>query len=162
LTKSKKVYDIEMAKLKIEQYCVYQDRCHSEVEEKLKSFGLIQNVIDVLMESLIENKFLDEERYARAYTRGAYRHKKWGWVKIKNQLKQKGLTSYCIKKSYEEIDQEEYNEMIQYQLKKKWQTIKGKNKYDKINKLTRFGLTRGYEYETITSLLNDIVTEEDY
>lgn len=153
---SKKIYDLKEARLKIEQYCVYQDRCHMEVEKKLKSYGLNQESIDFLMELLIEDKFVNEERYARAFTRGSYRHKKWGWNKIKMNLKQKQIGSYCIKQAFKEIDQTEYREMIGYQLQKKWSGIKGDSSYEKEVKLTRFGISRGYEYEIIQMCIEDI------
>lgn len=160
MTNIKKVYELKEAQLKIEQYCVYQDRCHFEVEEKLKSYGLIELSVDVIMESLIENKFLDEERFARSFTRGSYRHKKWGWNKIKMHLKNKRLTSYCIKKGKEEIILEEYLQMIEYELSKKWKSITGKSHYEKVNKLTRFGISRGYEYEFITNCFDELFKEE--
>jgi regulatory protein len=149
----KKVYDLQEAKVKIEQYCVYQDRCFLEVEQKLKSYGLIQVSIDFLIDHLMENNFVNEERFARSFVRGAYRHKKWGRKKIIQALKLKQLTQKCISIGLEEIDREEYFGMIEHELKKKANSTKAKSEYEKKNKILRFGLSRGYEYDIMMDIL---------
>lgn len=161
MTKHHKSYNIQEVRLKIEQYCAYQDRCIHEVEQKLKPFNLQADEIENLIEGLINNKFIDENRFAQSYTRGSYRHKKWGWNKIKMNLKTKRISTSSIQHAYKEIDQEEYYQMIKAELTKKWPSIKGKSDFDKSTKLIRFGIGRGYEYDIISEILKSFDVEFD-
>jgi regulatory protein len=87
------VYDLKLAKQKIQDYCAYQERCHQDVSNKLKSWGLIPDAIDMLLGELMQHNFLNEERYARSFARGKFRIKKWGRIKIRLELKKKGVYS---------------------------------------------------------------------
>lgn len=84
---TKKTYTVEEAKSKLETYCSYQERCHAEVEKKLKSMGMIPQAADLIIAHLIENNYLNEERFARAFARGKHRMKFWGRVRITHELK---------------------------------------------------------------------------
>ena len=156
MTKHHKSYNLEEIKLKIEQFCAYQDRCRSEVEQKLKPFNLSTEETQTLIDYLVDNKFIDEIRYVQSYTRGSYRYKKWGWNKIKANLNVKQVSSEYITYGYNEIDQTEYRDMIYAELKKKWPSVKGKSDFEKKNKLIRFGTGRGYEYDIISSFIESL------
>lgn len=156
MTKPQKQINLKDIQLKIEHYCAYQDRCRFEVEQKLQSFQLPSDDINNIINQLIDEKFLDEHRYAQSYTRGSYRHKKWGWNKIKANLLAKRLDHHIINIAYNEIDQNEYNQMVFEELNKKWPNIKAKSDFDKKNKLIRFGISRGYEYDIISSFIEQI------
>lgn len=157
MTKNQKSFYLQEVQVKIEQYCAYQDRCVYDVKQKLKTFDLCENEIIFLIEELTKQKFIDEERYAASYTRGSYRFKKWGWNKIKVNLISKKISDYHINLAFQEIDQQEYYTMISHELSKKWPSINGKSDFDKKNKLIRFGISRGYEYDIINDLIHDIV-----
>ena len=103
-----KIYDLDIARQKIQAYCAYQERCHQEVTKKLKSWGLIPDAIDLLITELMQANFLNEERYSRAFARGKFRIKKWGKVKIRSALKSKNIFQKCIDLAMEEIDDEAY------------------------------------------------------
>ena len=152
--KQKPVLDLKIAKQKIEHFCAYQERCHQEVEKKLKSYGLIPLAIDHLMEQLIDEDFLDEERFARAYARGSFRHKKWGWKKIELELKKRNISTYCREKAYSEIDLDEYRLLLSSVLEKK--EVKGHSRYQKEQKLIKYAMSRGFEYELTRSVLDDL------
>lgn len=156
MTKHHKTYNLQEIKLKIEQYCAYQDRCKYEVEQKLRTFNLSMGEIDTLINTLVDLKFIDELRYVQAYTRGSYRHKKWGWNKIKVNLIAKQIDREYIETGYLEIDKTEYKEMIYAELTKKWPTIKANSDFEKRNKLIRFGTSRGYEYDFIASFIDSM------
>ncbi len=153
MTKPQKQISLKEIQLKIEQYCAYQDRCKFEVEQKLKSFHIPLEDINNIMDRLINEKFIDEIRYAQSYTRGSYRHKKWGRNKIKANLIAKKIDNKITNIAFNEIDTEEYNLMIFHELSKKWPSIKANSDFDKKNKLIRFGISRGYEFDIISSFL---------
>ncbi|HEX6181481.1 MAG TPA: RecX family transcriptional regulator, partial [Chitinophagaceae bacterium] len=102
----------EQALQKIRIYCGYQERSHNEVKEKLYSFGLRKNTVDEIMAQLIEENFLDEERFAVQFAGGKFRMKQWGKAKIIHALKQKGVSQYCIRKAIEEIDELTYRQVL--------------------------------------------------
>src|SRR5690606_5731225 len=86
----------EQAMQKLRHFCAYQERCHSEVRERLFSLGVWMRDHDEIIAGLIEDNYLNEERFAIQYAGGHYRMKQWGRVKIKYALKQKGVSEYCI------------------------------------------------------------------
>jgi regulatory protein len=95
-----KSYTVDEAQQKLEHYCAYQERCHKEVEEKLKSMHMIPAAIDQIIGKLITDNYLNETRFAQSFARGKFRIKKWGKVRILNQLKFRGISAWNIKKSY--------------------------------------------------------------
>ena len=82
---------------KIKHYCAYQERCHSEVKEKLYSFGLYKQQVENILSKLIEDNYLNEERFAIAFAGGKFRMKHWGRKKIEYELRQKQVSTFCIK-----------------------------------------------------------------
>src|SRR5688500_6130993 len=93
----------EQAFQKIKQYCAYQERSHAEVKEKLYSFSLFKSDVESLISRLIEEDYLNEERFAKMFAGGKFRMKHWGRVKIRYELKQKQVSEYNIKKALQEI-----------------------------------------------------------
>lgn len=141
-----KVYDLDIARQKIQAYCAYQERCHQEVTKKLKSWGLIPDAVDLLITELMQANFLNEERYSRAFARGKFRIKKWGKVKIRSALKSKNIFQKCIDLAMEEIDDEAYLSTLHGVLKNKNDRLNESDPYRRKEKLTRYLLSRGYEY----------------
>jgi len=150
-----KVYDLQIAKEKIQAYCAYQERCHQEVTKKLKSWGLIPDAVDMLIGDLMEFNFLSEERYARSFSRGKFRIKKWGRVKIRMELKKREIYSKCIDFAMEEIDADDYYDTLKEVLQKKSRLEKESNPYKRKAKLTRYLVSRGYEYDLICMAMDD-------
>tara|TARA_Y100000385_G_scaffold53492_1_gene50917 strand:+ start:8067 stop:8534 length:468 start_codon:yes stop_codon:yes gene_type:complete len=148
-----KIYDLNIAREKIQAYCAYQERCHKEVTMKLKSWGLIQEAIDVLITELIQFNFLNEERYARSFARGKFRIKKWGKMKIRMALKKRDVYFKCIDLAMLEIDDKAYLNTLKHLLQKKNETLKETNSYKRKIKLTRYLVTKGYEYDLIHDTL---------
>lgn len=137
----------------IEHYCNYQERCHKEVRQKLYELGCRKNEVEQLISELINEKLLNEERYARSIVRGRFRLKHWGKRKIIQYLKLQQISEYCIVKALTEIDGDEYFQTLEKLADKKWQTLKTeKNKLAKRYKLYRFLLQKGYE----TDLIDDV------
>lgn len=95
---------------KMERYCAYRDRCRREADEKLRSFGLTEDENTVIMRSLEDGRFLDEERFARSFVRGKYRIKKWGETRLRSELAAKGIPGALIEEAIGEINRDEYRE----------------------------------------------------
>ncbi|MBC7827769.1 MAG: RecX family transcriptional regulator [Chitinophagaceae bacterium] len=136
----------EKALQKIKHYCGYQERCHAEVKEKLYSFGLWKKDVELLISQLIEENYLNEERFAQLFAGGKFRMKHWGRVKIKYELKQKQISEYCIKKGLKEIGEEDYIKTLRKLTTAKWKTLKfEKNPLVKKQKTMNYLLQKGYE-----------------
>ena len=151
-----KIYDLQIAREKIQSYCAYQDRCHKEVTTKLRSWGLISDAIDLLIGELIQFNFLNEERYARSFARGKFRIKKWGRMKIRMELKKRDIYFKCIDFAMEEIDDKAYFETLKEVLQKKNELEKEKDPYKRKAKLTRYLVSRGFEYDLIREALEEL------
>ena len=93
---------------KIKQFCAYQERCHSEIKEKLYGYGLSLNDAEEIISKLVEENFLNEERFAIHFAGGKFRIKQWGRIKIKYELKKKNVSDYCIKKALAAINMSDY------------------------------------------------------
>ena len=151
-----KTFDLHTAREKIQAYCAYQERCHMEVTMKLKSWGLIQEAIDLLIIELIQFNFLNEERYARSYARGKFRIKKWGKLKIRMALKKREVSFKCIDIAMLEIDDKTYLNTLKELLQKKNDVLKETISYKRKMKLIRYLVTRGYEYDLIHDALVEL------
>jgi regulatory protein len=156
MTRKDKAYTVQEIKVKMEYYCAYQDRCHYDVEKKLKEFFLIPEARDEILLSLMSDKFLNEERFAKSYVRGKFRMKSWGRRKIVQELKKRNISEYLINIGLKEIDQDEYYSTIEKLLLKKKDTIKTEKSYELRNKLISFMMNKGFEYEEISDVLEDV------
>lgn len=151
--KPKKIYDKKSAKVKIEQYCAYQERSQQEVRDKLYDMGLHQQEVEELISELVVDNFLNEERFAITYARGKFRIKHWGKNKIKQNLKLKRVSEYCIKKALKEIDPDEYYEVLKIELQKKSDKLKDKDPFIRKNKIAQYLGSRGFEMDLVWDLL---------
>src|SRR5882724_4652199 len=122
----------EQALQKAKHYCAYQERCHSEVKGKLYSLGLWKKDVEELLSQLIEENYLNEERFAIQFAGGKFRMKQWGKVKIQYMLKQKRISAYCIKKAMKEIDDETYEKVLKKLALQKLSSLKTEKNIFKI------------------------------
>ena len=148
-------YSFLESKAKIEYFCVYQERCHSEVESKLYSWGLSSEQVGQLVADLIENNFLNEGRFAEAYASGKFRIKKWGKRKILLHLKQKRVSEYSINKALNDLDEDEYLETIRHLISRKHQETKG-NKWEKRKKTLSYLQNKGFESGLVRLQLDEL------
>jgi len=150
----KKYLTQEAALQKLQHYCAYQDRCHSEVRSKLIDLGIYGDTLEEIMTELIVNKFLDEERFARSYARGKFRLKKWGRLRILKELKFRKVSEYCMKKALSEIEEDEYLATLDTILNKKQKQYLQKNDaFTARQKAAKYAAQRGYEMNLIWELL---------
>lgn len=150
-------YTVEEATRKLEYYCSYQDRCHEEVHQKLKSLRMIPEAIGHIMAHLIQHNFLNEERFACSFARGKWRIKQWGKKRIVLELKQRGITKYNIDKALKEIDEDEYIQNFNILAEEQWEKIRETSILKRKKKLADMLLRKGYESNLIFDKLEDIV-----
>jgi regulatory protein len=142
----------------ITHYCQYQERCQKEVRNKLYENGACKEEIEELLMELINQKLIDEERYARNFARGKFRIKNWGRRKIVYELKQDQISDYCIKKGLSEIDEDEYLQTLERLTERKLPDIlKDKNLFTRRAKLQRYLSQKGFETDLISLMLKKII-----
>lgn len=141
----KEVYSIKEAINKMEHYCAYQERCHTEVEQKLRSLKMDSEETSVIVSHLINDNFLNETRFACSFARGKHRIKHWGRVRIINELKFRHITAYNINLALKEISQEEYAETLHTLAEKHWESLQETNIAKKRKKFCDYLLRKGFE-----------------
>lgn len=148
----------EQALQKARHYCGYQERSHAEVKEKLYGYGLRRQQVEELLSQLIEEGYLNEERFAMQFAGGKFRMKHWGRIKIKYELKQKQVSEYCIKKALKEIDEEDYWKTLRKLAAQKWEAVTGPgvNLLVKLSKTTDYLLQKGYEPDLVRKALEEL------
>ena len=149
-------YTFEEIKHKLEYYCSYQDRCHKEVEQKLNSFTLITALKEKVIVHLIENNFINEERFAKSFARGKHNYKGWGKNRIVNELKFRNISSRIIETALKEIPEATYLENFHALAEKNWETIKEPKGQKRNKKFVDFLLRKGYETSLIYEKLKEL------
>ncbi len=153
----KKTYwSVEEASILIRKYCAFQERCHKEVRQKLLNHGIYGDQLEETLAMLITGGFLDEERFARSFARGKFRMNQWGRNKIKNELKFRQVTDYCIRAGLSEIDEQEYREVLTRLLLSKLTSLSREKPAIKKQKLVAYALSRGFEFGVISDCLEDV------
>ena len=153
---TKKVFTVDEIKRKLEHYCVYQDRCHKEVEQKIKDYKLIPEAREQILLSLMKDNFLNEERFSKSFARGKFRIKKWGKVRIIRELKFRNISAYNIKSALKEINEDEYIATLYNLLAKKNEQVSEKNPFKRKKKIADYLLYRGFESNLIYEALKTI------
>jgi regulatory protein len=145
-------------KTAILHYCRYQERCHAEVRNKLYELGCTTPQVEEQLSKLIETGVLNEERYAKAFAGGKFRMKQWGKEKIRQQLKLRKISDYCIKKALLEIPEDEYNNTLNKLLSKKLAEIKAdRSEMSRKSKLYRYLIQKGYEKDLVMEAIKDSI-----
>ncbi len=139
---------------KLEAFCAYQERCTQEVRTKLERLGADESLSSDIIKHLKENRFLDDKRFVEAYVQGKLRIKRWGRQKIKAALFQKRIDAKLIQEGiYAFISDEEYEAVMVSLIERKNRELSNeKNPQIKKQKLMRFLLSRGFEYDEFSSL----------
>ncbi len=141
---------------KIKYYCAYQERSHKEVKDKLYGFGLYKNDVEEILSELISENYLNEERFARLFAGSKFRIKQWGRKKILYALKEKMVSPYNIKAAMKEIDENEYEKVLQDLCSKKWNDLKHEQHIVREVKTRNFLVQRGFEHELITKAIGKV------
>ncbi len=146
----------EQAIQKLKHFCAYQERCHSEVKEKLYKLGVWKKDHDEIIATLIEENYLNEERFAMAYAGGKFRIKQWGRVKIKYELKQKQVSEYSIKKALKQIEDEDYLKVLGKLAKEKYASLKNEQWLVREKKTMDYLFRKGFEAELINESIKKL------
>lgn len=149
----KKQITKEQALQKLKHYCAYQERCHSEVKEKLYNLGAWKKDHDEIIATLIEENYLNEERFAVAFAGGKFRIKQWGRVRIKYELKQKQVSEYSIKKAMKQIDEEEYLSLLNKLAKEKYAALKNEQYLIRKRKTMDYLAAKGFEADLVRKVM---------
>ena len=159
---SKKIYTIDEIKDKMAKFCLYQDRCHWEVEKKLREFDLIPEAKDEILYKLIHYGFLNEERFVHSFVRGKVNQKLWGRNRLRQELKMRQIDRKLIDKAFkEEIDPEKYwNNLVRLAQKKHDALYSERESFKKMNKIKAYLAYKGYEFDLINEAIHTINSEE--
>lgn len=153
-----KTYTVDEARDKLENYCIYQDRCHKEVREKLYTMRMIPAAIEQITIHLIEEKYLNEERFARSFACGKFKIKKWGKTRITRELRSREISKNIIDLALTEIDEEDYVSTFQALAEKRMtQLTSEKDKYKKRKKLADYLQYRGWPMHWIYEKAKELI-----
>ncbi|HEX9151337.1 MAG TPA: regulatory protein RecX [Flavobacterium sp.] len=150
------VFSIKEALHKIEHFCAYQERCHEEVVQKLRTMKMDSEEIDTIMVHLINDNFLNEERFACSFARGKHRIKHWGKIRIVNELKSKKITQTLINIALKEISSEEYATTFDTLAERHWEAIRETNLLKKRKKFCDYMLRRGFESNLVFEKVKEL------
>jgi regulatory protein len=156
MIQNKKSFTVDELQKKMEYYCVYQDRCHQEVERKMTEYELIPEAKEKILLHLMQHNFLNEERFSKSFARGKFRIKNWGKQRIVRELKIKNISSYNIKTALKEIDDELYIKTIEKIVASKNNTIKESNLFKKKKKIYDYLYRKGYESSLIQETISKL------
>lgn len=153
---SERKYSLLEAKARLEALCAYQERCSFELIKKMQLWGMDREDQDRLLAELISTNFLNEERFAEAFTSGRMRIKRWGKIKIRIELKKKMISNYSIDKALKGIDLDEYWENLKHLAQRKWELSNESDLFKRKVKLYRFLNSKGYEADLIKDVVEEI------
>lgn len=155
--KNEKSYTVDEATKLMENFCAYQERCHKEVAQKLFDLHMIPEAREKITLHLLQQNFLNEERFSKAFARGKFSIKNWGRIRIVNELKFRNISPYNIKTALKEIDENAYLKTLQKVAEKKAEVIKEPNAFKKRSKLLTYLSSKGYESELIYEVVNGLI-----
>ena len=149
-------FTVDEIEFKLKQYCSYQDRCHNEVEKKLKSFDVISEVKEQIIFNLINENYLNETRFCKSFVRGKFKIKNWGKRKITIELKSRKISSYNINEGVKEINEIDYLNKLENLFNKKLASLDHLSLINKKKKILSFLLYKGWETNLIYEKINQI------
>lgn len=139
---------------RIKKWCDLRERCHSEVRSKLYEWGVYSDEVEQVIGRLIEENYLDESRFASAFVSGKYRLKHWGRNRIIRELKQKDISIYNIKSGLSEIDEAEYNQILDTLIEKKQRQYSNYKPFERNGKTARYLINKGFEPDLVWQRIN--------
>lgn len=141
---------------KMAKFCAYQERCVKDVKDKLRTFDIPQEAKDKILGYLLENRFVNDERFAKSFVRGKINQSGWGVNKIRFHLIQKGIDKDIIEEALGQTDEEVYRQRLIEILKTKAKTVKAANDFEKKRKLAVYAMQKGFETALVWEVLKDL------
>ena len=148
------------AVLRVKKICSNQEKCSQDIHSKLNNWGLPAEKADKIIKILVEENFINEERYAKAFVNDKFKFNKWGEIKIKTHLISKKISESAIKSALGNIDIDEYINLLKDILKKKKEGLKYKNNYELTGKLIQYAFSKGFDIDTTKETIKQL-TDED-
>lgn len=159
--KKDKSYSVDEALARLQSYCSYQDRCHIEVEKKLREMRMIPQACEIIISKLIDDNFLNETRFSQSYARGKFRFKHWGKQRIVQELKRRQISEYNIKIALKEIEEKDYFDSFYKLADKRLKQLETETNIDsKKRKFISYLQYRGWESQLIFEKWNDYLREQ--
>lgn len=153
-----KTYTVAEAQTRMEGYCAYQERCHKEVEQKLREMKMIPEAKELIIGHLLQHNFLNESRFSQAFARGKFNHKKWGKRRIISELKSRYISEYNIKLALKEISEADYLSTFDTLSEKRFNQLTSENNLQKKRKkFTDYLLYRGWETHLIYERSRELI-----
>ena len=141
---------------KMAKYCAYQERCVKDVRDKLKTFDIPEEEKSKILDYLLDNRFVNDERFVKNFVRGKVNQSGWGMNKIRFHLMQKGISMELIKEALGQTDEEVYRQRLIDILKTKSKTVKAENDFEKKRKLAAYAMQKGFEGNLVWEVLKDL------
>lgn len=150
----KKEMTEQEAYLQLAALCAQAEHCQQEMRDKMKRWGIDETVQNRIIARLVKERYIDEERYARAFVKDKIRYNKWGRRKVQQALWMKRIDDETQQRILDEIDDKEYLDVLRPLFKQKRKSVKADSDYEQNQKLVRFALGRGYTFDLIRQCLN--------
>ena len=147
------------AYLQLAALCAQAEHCQQEMRDKMRRWELDESVQNRIIDRLIKERYVDDERYARAFVKDKIRYNKWGRRKVQQALWQKRIDADIQQRVLDEIDEKEYLDVLRPLLKQKRKSIRAANDYELNQKLARFALSRGFTFDLIRQCMD---IEDDF
>ena len=142
---------------KMAQICSRSEQCSADIRKKIIAYELVEEVVDEIIEKLKAEKYLNDERFVKAYVADKFKFNKWGKVKIRHYLRMKQLPDNIIENGLDEIDEDQYKKVLIKTMKDKAKSVKKKNRFEKMGQIIRFTQNRGFEPEMIHRYMNEVL-----
>ena len=146
----------KQALARIQKICSIQEKCSFDVRQKMFNWGIEEKEVEKIINSLVNDKFINDNRFAKSFVREKFRFNKWGRIKITYALKNKRIPESTINLALGEIEEEKYLHVLETELIKKKKSIKAKIQFDLKGKLLRFGQSKGFETENIIRIIQKL------
>ena len=140
---------------KMAKFCAYQERCVKDVKDKLKTYDIAEKEKNIILEYLLDNRFVNDERFAKSFVRGKVNQSGWGVNKIRFHLIQKGIDKDIIEEALGQTDEEAYRQRLIEILKAKAKTVKAASDYEKKRKLAAYAMQKGFKGSLIWEVLKE-------
>ena len=158
---SKKKVSYAKALKKLATYCAYQERCHFEVMSKLEELQVNEEDAKKVFQTLLDQDFVNEKRFVESFVRGRFGLKRWGRVRIRQELKMRDISDQLIREGLDLLEPEAYHDTLIYLAERKWKLTKETNLYKKKSKVVRFLIFRGFESEMVWEVVRELSNKEE-
>lgn len=156
MEKKKKKLSESEAFNRLSALCATAEYCRADIMKKMQNWELPYGCEDNIISRLIKERYIDESRYAKAFTRDKFRYNGWGMMRIERELRIKGIDNALIEEAKSEIDETENDEMLRRLIEGKRRTVKGKSEYEIKAKLMRYAVSKGFTMGTIYRIIGDL------